>query len=114
MLDNPRFLRIYDIGCICCARFQWFKPCQVHHLNLDEHAGQKRLGDDFTIGLCPWHHQGQPLAGLTAKECMLLVGPSMALEPVKFRASFGSDEQLLAFQNHLIERHDRLKVGRRA
>lgn len=109
-----RFELIYAIGCICCARFQWFKQCQIHHLNLGEHAGAPRLGDEYTIGLCPYHHQGQPLAGLTERECFLLVGPSMAKEPVKFRASFGSDEQLLAFQNYLIERREGLKVGRRA
>lgn len=108
-----RFQRIYDIGCICCARWQWFVPCQIHHLNMGQHAGAPRLGDDHTIGLCPWHHQGEPLNGLTAKECSLIVGPSMKHEPVRFREVFGSDEQLLSWQNYLLSKHGSLKVGRK-
>ena len=55
-----RYLRIHEIGCLACRRRGWVRPCQVHHLNLDGKAGQKRRGDPYTIGLCPWHHVGEP------------------------------------------------------
>lgn len=105
-----RFQRIYDIGCIACARYGWVNPCQVHHLNLGQHAGAPRLGDHFTIGLCPWHHQGQPIAGASEALCKALFGPSMAHEPVRFREVFGTDRQLLEYQDYRIIRAERLKV----
>jgi hypothetical protein len=108
-----RFQRIYDLGCLACRRRGWFaQPCQVHHLNLDEHAGQQRLGDEYTIGLCPWHHQAQPVTGRDAEWTRTYLGPSMAAEPVKFREEFGSDLELLAEQNRLIERAEMNVVGR--
>ena len=111
---SNRFQRIYDIGCICC-RMQgwWHSPCQAHHLNLDQHAGQQRLGDDHTIGLCPWHHQGEPI-GPSQVECRAIFGPSMKHEPKAFRLHFGDDAELLRIQNGLIKLAETLKVGRAA
>lgn len=109
-----RYQRIYQIGCLPCRRMGFHHPCQAHHLNLGQHAGQVRLGDEQTIGLCPWHHVGEPLEHWTLADCRELLGPSMKHEPVKFREFFGSDQALLAWQNELIARRDLLKVGRRA
>jgi len=111
--NQRRFRRIYEIGCLACRKFGWFSECQVHHLNLDEHAGQKRLGDEATIGLCPWHHQGQPLGSMTAAQCRRCVGPSMQAEPSRFREVFGSDVDLLRRQNELINQAEMNVVGRR-
>lgn len=109
-----RFNRIYELGCLACRRRGWFaQPCQVHHLNLDQHAGQRRLGDDHTIGLCEWHHQGYPKEGRSEEWTRLYLGPSMKHEPVKFREEFGSDLELLAEQNRLIERAESNVVGRK-
>lgn len=109
-----RFQRIYQIGCLPCRRMGYFSACQVHHLNLDQHAGQQRLGDEQTIGLCPWHHVGEPIRHFTLVECRELLGPSMKHEPVTFREFFGSDTALLAWENELIERRSALMVGRYA
>lgn len=70
---------------------------EIHHLNEGGHAGQKRRGDEFTIGLCSWHHRGIKsfLSGT--------LGPSLALNSREFRECFGSDDQLLEEQNKLIE-----------
>lgn len=106
-----RFERIWSIGCLCCRRRGWFAACQIHHLNLGQHAGQKRLGDEATVGLCPYHHQGQ-LDPLTSPEALRLLGPSLALEPVKFRKVFGDDQSLLAEQNRLIAEAEANVVGR--
>lgn len=108
-----RFQRIYEIGCLCCRIRGWHNPCQVHHLNLDQHAGQERLGDDHTIGLCPWHHVGEPI-GPSQEECRRIFGPSMKHQPVAFRKVFGDDASLLRYQNELIRRAETLKVGARA
>lgn len=107
-----RYGRIYEIGCICCRRYGHFEvPCMVHHLNLGEHAGQVRMGDFFTIGLCAWHHVGHPEKGLDVDETCAAVGPSMQHEPVRFREVFGSDMELLAEQNRLIAGRESCLVG---
>ena len=107
-----RFQRIYQLGCLACRRMGYFSACQVHHLNLGEHAGQRRLGDEHTIGLCPWHHVGEPIRAFTLAECRDLLGPSMKHEPRRFREFFGSDAALLAWQNELIQRAESILVGR--
>lgn len=107
-----RFNRIYEVGCVACYKRGWFNECQVHHLNLDQHAGQKRLGDEQSIGLCPYHHVGEPICGLTLIQCRRALGPSMKHEPVKFRQVFGSDQDLLRLQNELIEEAESNVVGR--
>ena len=99
-----RFRYIGEIGCICCRRYGHKDvPCDVHHLNLDEHAGQKRRGDEYTIGLCTWHHRGFPQP--TAE-----VGPSLKHEPRRFRHVFGSDDELLEDQNRLLALKEALRV----
>lgn len=93
-----RFYRIREIGCLACRKKGYRSAPDVHHLNLGGHAGQKRRGDEFSIGLCPYHHRGvAPFANARA-----VLGPSLALEPRRFREVFGSDDALLAWQNRLI------------
>lgn len=106
-----RCQRIYQIGCLACRRRGWESMCQVHHLNLGGHAGQVRRGDEFTIGLCPWHHVGEPINGMPANTCRWLVGPSLKLQPRAFRNEFGSDDDLLAEQNKLIATAELQVVG---
>ena len=96
-----RFELIKEVGCICC----WTKglarvPAEIHHLTVGGRHGQKRRGHDYTIGLCPWHHRGVlPYIGA---QVALGLGPSYALEPRRFREEFGSDDELLEFQNQAI------------
>lgn len=78
------------------------QPCQVHHLNLGGKAGQKRRGKKFSIGLCPWHHQGQPIMA-TEAQTRAALGPSLAHESRAFRQEFGTDDALLAEENELIK-----------
>lgn len=110
-LLERRFRLIYEIGCVACYVQGYFQPCQIHHLNLDQHAGQERRGDAFTIGLCPWHHVGEPIAGATQKQCRIMFGPSMKHEPRAFRERFGSDDHQLRYQNYLIRQRAVLRVG---
>lgn len=92
---QQRFADIVQIGCIACLRFGYHSGPDVHHLNLGGHAGQKRMGDEYTIGLCPYHHRG-------ILPPMIPVGPSLAKEPRAFREFFGSDAELLMEQNARI------------
>lgn len=109
-----RFQRIYQIGCLACRKRGWFNECQAHHLNFDGKAGQKKLGDEYTIGLCPWHHVGEPLSPMTAQQCRRCLGPSLKLESSAFREKFGDDESLLTEQNALIESYERGAMRGRA
>lgn len=107
-----RFDAIWAIGCIACRKFGYpERRCQVHHQNLDEHAGQLQLGDSHTVGLCEWHHQGITTDGYCADEITIKLGPSMKHQPIEFREKFGSDEQLLQYQNELIEDFRATVVG---
>lgn len=106
-----RFRRIQDIGCLCSRRRGWRAEAEIHHLNLGQHAGAPRLGDEYTIGLSPWHHRGVPVNGMSAAQCKKILGPSMAHEPVRFREVFGTDEELLAEQDRLIAEWEQCVVG---
>lgn len=109
---DRRFRLIRDIGCLASRKRGWYVVPDVHHLNLGAHAGQKRRGDEFTIGLSIWHHRGIPLERMTADECRRLLGPSLKHEPNRFREVFGSDDELLAEENELIAERESLIVGK--
>ena len=104
---------IAEIGCLACRRRGWFKAPDVHHLNFDGKAGQERLGNEHTVGLCAYHHRGLPFDGKTFEWCRRVVGPSLAKESKSFRETFGSDLALLTEQNRLIEQREIDVVGRR-
>ena len=80
-------------------------PAEVHHLTVGGRHGQKRRGHDFTIGLNPWSHRGEPFCGWSAAKCEEMFGPSYAKQPRRFRQEIGNDDYLLDLQNTLIEQH---------
>lgn len=100
-----RFRRIKEIGCLVCVEF---RACDIHHLNLGGKAGQARRGDEFTIGLCKWHHVGETPLGMGSKEARIIFGPSLALSSREFREQFGTDDELLRAQNMIIELKDHI------
>lgn len=107
-----RFSRLKEMGCIACWKQGHMNvPPEIHHLNLDGKAGQKRRGDEFTIPLCEWHHQGKPIGNATAIGMAILLGPSLKLESRKFRARYGSDNDLLYTVNGLIRQMDEVAAG---
>lgn len=105
-----RFRRLKEMGCIACfLSGAPNRPAEIHHLNLDGKAGQKRRGDEYTIPLCRWHHQGDELIGnATPIGMAILLGPSLKLESRKFRAKYGRDDALLAKVDDLIRQMDEL------
>lgn len=100
-----------DIGCLPCRAKGWASDGEIHHLNAGGHAGQKRRGDEFTVCLCRHHHRGVPIKGMNQAQCAKLLGPSLAHNSRAFRETFGSDEELLATQNRLIEEWDAMARG---
>lgn len=99
-----RFVHIKAIGCIACLltgiRIQTIP--EVHHLNAGGYHGAKRRGHDFTIGLCGWHHQGNPPFGMALAGALNVLGPSHKRHKMAFRIQYGTDDQLLETQNKLI------------
>lgn len=99
--QQARFDAIKHIGCIACREcgIGW-APAEIHHLTVGGKHGQKRRGHDFTVGLCCFHHRGEPLPW--QDKC----GPSYALQPRAFRERFGQDDVLLEKQNALIGEYE--------
>lgn len=95
-----RFLLLRDIGCIVSriAYGQYSSP-DIHHL-ID---GNKRMGDEFTIPLSPWHHRGVvPSECANATEAERMYGPSLARNKRAFVERFGPERDLLDRVNDII------------
>lgn len=107
-----RFTTLREIGCLCClANLAKFLAAtgmatEIHHLNSGGHAGQKRRGDEFSVGLCSWHHRGVllPARGMTRLTMIQRFGPSLAGGSKPFRRIYGDDEHLLRRANEAIAR----------
>lgn len=94
-----RFATIKEIGCICCRinGHDWVYA-EVHHLlTTGLHGNGKRLGDEFTLGLCVFHHRGY-----FDDSCRFAEGPSYANEAAEFRRHYGTDAELLEIQNEFL------------
>jgi len=80
--QRARMLKIKEIGCLICGN----APCDAHHLL----SGGYRRGHDFTIGLCKFHHtESEDFSYHRAKK--------------RFNANHGTDDELLAKQNEILE-----------
>jgi Recombination enhancement, RecA-dependent nuclease len=96
------------MGCIACLMrgLRGEDQCgrtEIHHQNLGGYAGQKQLGQDQTVALGAYHHQGVLLRGLGLADMARRFGPSLKRAPRAFRAAFGDDPELLAEQNKRLE-----------
>jgi hypothetical protein len=98
--EDARMAAIKDGPCVCCHQRGLPSYCpEIHHLL----SGNKRRGHLYTIGLCAWHHRQVIHEGWTAATMRAGFGPSLAAGSKPFHAEFGSDAELLALQNSLIE-----------
>ena len=93
-LDERRFQRFQDIGCIACRQHGEYRQADAHHLL----SGGRRRGNQHTIPLCPYHHRGVGIG----------IGPSLAHGSKPFHEAFGSDDELLERTNRLLAAADRL------
>lgn len=98
-----RWDAIRELGCVCCRLRSIVRAAEIHHMTIGGKHGQKRLGHDFTFGLCAWHHRGENAFG--SKDLgTKAYGPSFAHEPSRFRRVFGTQECLLEVQNLMLEK----------
>lgn len=86
----------------CVACFVWtqdeYRGCDAHHLL----SGGRRRGHMATIGLCKWHHVGQPDNGVLPRYMREDFGPSLMDGSKLFREAYGTDDELLALQKRLL------------
>lgn len=94
---EARIDRLQRIGCICCRKIGIKSQIDVHHI-----VEGYRLGDEFTLPLCPYHHRGDPPDGMSSKEARAYYGPSLRLEKRNFKAKWGSERMLLAEIDALV------------
>jgi hypothetical protein len=96
-------------GCVAChlnlvekglARVSYGNDLEIHHLL----SGGRRRGHAETICLCTYHHQGArlPYPDHGYDEHAKAFGPSFGREPRRFREVYGTDDQLLAYQEIMI------------
>lgn len=99
--EKQRFEQIQQIGCLACLKHKnWRRVCEIHHLT---DCGIRR-GHSFTIGLCPLHHRGvSDGVAFSTKTMEKTYGPSLTQGSNGFKATYGTDDDLLTWQYELIE-----------
>ncbi len=90
---SARSMDVRRLPCLACEQegVEQPSPTESHHQNLDQHAGQKRLGDHAQVPLCGWHHRAVRPVGMSYDTMTGLYGPSLSLDPIQFREAYGSD-----------------------
>lgn len=91
--------KISEIGCVPCILIQIHaaRPCDIHHP-----FGRKGEKYHQVYGSCPWHHRGVTEGQLSAQEMGGILGPSLAWGKKTFRATFGTEQDLLDVQRFLL------------
>ena len=100
--EEQRFDQIQERGCVPCfleARLsgrRWEpEPCDIHHTNgKDNHLE--------TYGNCPWHHRGVPKNDARPSAMTITHGPSLAVNPGRYRARYGTEADLLSYQDVML------------
>lgn len=96
-----------EIGCVCCRQYTGkYRPAEANHL-----LRGYRLGHDHVTPECEWHHRGIPPNGCEVHVARHTLGPSRALDGKHFREVFGTDAELLAYTNELVEEFEAKIVG---
>ena len=104
MRTDKRLELVKQIGCIgTMLLHRQTTGCDIHHL-ID---GNKRMGDDFTIGLSPWLHRGLCHEGWNRQDMSGLFGPSISMGSKLFAGFWGPQELLLEVQNLVISEYQR-------
>lgn len=99
--ERARMARIVELGCVACRK----QPGPATLLNYEVHHltdGGVRRGHAFTVCLCMWHHRGVSFFGNDVGWMTEMWGPSFFHDAREFRARYGSDDELLAYQNQLL------------
>jgi len=100
--EQERYNRLKQIICICC----YDEPLQVPYVGVEIHhmtSGGRRIGNEFTLPLCFWHHRGVlPADSKNSTIATLTYGPSLAKNKRQFVNRYGTEAQLLTKVNNLL------------
>lgn len=102
-LDRERFYLLKNhYGCAACRHLGISgHTVEIHHL-----VEGYRLGHQFTIPLCIWHHRGErENLAVTMERMRQFFGPSLAREKKAFVSKFGSERELLEEVNRWLDRN---------
>ena len=94
--NKRRFEIIREIGCIICKKDSYFSPPQIHHI-----TGCRTQEDHKrTIGLCYYHHMADQQYPKSTNY--------ISRHPRKkmFEMRYGTEQELLEYQNRLIEEYE--------
>lgn len=78
--------------------FQVVYGCDYNHAK----SGNKRRGHLFGYALCVWHHRRHPQEGKTLAQTREVYGPSLMDGSRVFHETYGSDDDLIEQQTHVI------------
>jgi len=97
-----------ELGCVPCILDGRFgEPPDIQHVV----TGGRRVGHDATYACCPWHHRGITKNGLNERQMEAAFGPSLARSRRQYHARYGSEAELLAAQNALVDKQESLLRG---
>lgn len=106
--DLKRYEALRALGCIACRIERRIDddcgPIEIHHL-VDKGYRKHSGGNQATIPLGRWHHQGIPWIDITVTYMRAIYGPSKRLEGKEFTKVYGTDRDLLARVNELLKEH---------
>jgi hypothetical protein len=95
------------IGCVACLINQQIGLTVTRMVLEHQHLTDcsRRRGHDETIELCRHHHQGDkfPMIEAGYKANAAVYGPSYGREPSRFHDVYGTDDELLVFQNAVLD-----------
>lgn len=104
--ELSRLARVKQLPCLACrkqfAQDFYYLQCGVtegHHTL----SGGRRRGHKFVVPLGSWHHRGVAIPGVSGARMEELYGPSLANGSKPFHEAFGSDADLLAETNKLLD-----------
>lgn len=99
--EDARFDAMTERGCVACMKdgFPNGKAAtEIHHFTI----GNRRISHKATAALCPQHHRGEAIDGLSRCERLETIGPSWHKERRAFRARYGTDAEMVSYQNAVI------------
>lgn len=101
--DKRRMDILHRMPCMACVQEGVnLVPVEAHHL-VDKGYRKHSGGHQATIPLCFWHHRGELRIGVGNFDMELVYGPSLAINKRKFVARYGTERELLARVNSIID-----------
>jgi hypothetical protein len=90
----------HHIPCMACLTKKKIRHPEIHHLT----DGGRRLGHDWVLSLCPYHHRGVNDSNRSTQQMIGQLGHSVAHGRKAFRLDFGGQRKLVEIQKWLADR----------